>query len=600
MTFILSLGFSFLVYFFYFLANKFFELGNKIRCIFSFSKIQLIFTALIVFILSYFLSFYLVNDDISMLLISSGKLNTTTNISSYVIFMNVFIGFLISSLYSLLNGVEWYTIIFLIFHTLSIYVILKNIMQLGISLFLKYSLIISTIILEYSIITELQFTTLSLNAGIASILLISKIKSNNKIFFLLASFLILSFCIRNFIGLMNFCLVAYLLVTISFFSKRIEKKVVLKFLIITFFLLFFLQVIDYLFYNLNIQFKGFRKIDSLRSLLSDGNNINPNLSGKFKKYDFYLIKAFFYDKTVFNTNYLKDLINILGFSLFDKFKYLLFTIYYFSYPIILYVIFNLMLKVNKKSILIIFFDLIMFIGVILISAFLFNVILKGYFVMTVFVLFIFKDIVFINNVQSKSISLFRDLILSFLILNIILYFNKHSFEFKLIVNLIVLLFFLSILLKSVFLEQSSIFGFIFLAVFSISISYQIKHEREINILNFTDVVDFISEKNRSKKIVTLPSHMCLENLDIYNVSNYKYIDKIKLNGWMVNYPLNENGFSSFKEIVLNKYPIIVDRNYKNSIQDLQKSILFHWNLKTEKSVLYIDKNVEVIVLNKIS
>ena len=596
MTFILSLGFSFLVFLVYFLANKFFDLGNKIKHIFSFSKIQLIFTALIVFILSYFLSFYLVNDDISMLLISSGKLNTDN--SSYVVFMNIFIGFVISSFYSLLNGVEWYTILFLIFHTLSIYVILKNIMELDISLFLKTSLIISTIILEYSIITELQFTTLSLNAGIASILLISKIKFNYKILYILFSFVVLSFCIRNFIGLINFFLVTYLLFTISFFLSSIEKKVVLKFLLITFLVLFFLQGIDYLLYNFNVHFKGFRKNDALRSLLSDGNHINPTLSGKFKKYDFYLIKAFFYDKAVFNPKYLQDLINMLGFNFYVKFKYILYTLYYFSYPIILYVIFNLLLRFNKKPLLIIILDLIMFFGVISLFSTLFNVVSKGHFVMTVFVLFIFKDIVFMSNVQRKSISLFRDLILSFLILNIILFFNKHSFEFKLIINLVVLLFFLSIFFKSVFLEQSSIFGFIFIAVFSISISSQVKNDRDTKILSFTKVLDFISEKNKSNKIVTLPSHMYLENLDIYNVSNYKYIDKIKLNGWMVNYPLNENGFSSFKEIVLNKYPIIVDRKYKNSIQDLQKSILFHWNLKTEKSVLYIDKNVEVIVLNK--
>ena len=179
---------SILIFALYFLFNLKIDLALEIKKIVRNIKNRLFIIFVIVFICSYFLSIFLLNDDISMLIISSSHFSS---FNSHIVYMNILIGYVMSSMYLIFDLIEWYTVFYIVVHSLSILIILESIILLKISSFLKKGLFVSFILLEYSFITELQFTTLALNTGIASIFLFSRINKDLKSYVLPFVFLML-------------------------------------------------------------------------------------------------------------------------------------------------------------------------------------------------------------------------------------------------------------------------------------------------------------------------------------------------------------------------------------------------------------------------
>ena len=118
------------------------------------------------------------------------------------------------------------------------------------------------------------------------------------------------------------------------------------------------------------------------------------------------------------------------------------------------------------------------------------------------------------------------------------------------------------------------------------------------ISDFSKVLNFVVDKRNFSKVITLPTHLYLENLNIHRVSEYKYLNNIILNGWMANLPQYRKELPSFKNLVTDTIPIILNKNYRNSIKDLQKSILYHWKINTSQKLIYNDDYFEVIILEK--
>ena len=113
------------------------------------------------------------NDDIFMCLIANG--NFTGSPDCHLVFQNALYGLIISSLYKLTSIVEWYTIVFVVIHILSITVIVYSVLQR----FNSIPLLVVVLLSIYSIwcvtIQSFQFTTTAGLACVAGyILLLSK------------------------------------------------------------------------------------------------------------------------------------------------------------------------------------------------------------------------------------------------------------------------------------------------------------------------------------------------------------------------------------------------------------------------------------------
>ena len=97
------------------------------------------------------------NDDIIMCLIANG--NFTGIPDCHFVFQNALYGVFISSLYKLTNSIEWYSVVFVIIHILSMSVIVYNIVMKC-----SYKPVLIAVLLSiYSIwcviIQSFQFTT---------------------------------------------------------------------------------------------------------------------------------------------------------------------------------------------------------------------------------------------------------------------------------------------------------------------------------------------------------------------------------------------------------------------------------------------------------
>lgn len=592
---------SILFFALYFLLNLKIDLTSVIKKMVVNIKKRLIIIFVIVFICSYYLSIYLLNDDISMLIISSSHFSS---FNSHIVYMNILIGYVMSSLYFFSDMIEWYTLFYIIIHTLSILFILESLTLLKISFFFKRGLLVSFILLEYSFITELQFTTLALNTGIASILLFSRINKDLKSYVLPFIFLLICFAIRNFLGVLCLGLMFYISKE-SFYTlltnlklKKYTPSFKLRFLFFAFISMIIMLILDIYMYNTSEEFIDFRKTDTFRSMINDGVPINFTLNNKYKEFDFNLIKTFFYDATIYNLNYLKGIYDSsFTPTLNNRLNNAISTIIHFKYVLILYCFFNFILFFKVKKYRSIILDILLLILTLFLVSLVYNVINKERFLMGVLVMFIIKDIVYFHlNIRKNNVA--TDFLLVLIILNIILNFLRYSIQIEILINIVVIIFCFNSLLHSKIINYLVLFGFIFLTTFSIIISRVTKNQKEKKITDFSKVLNFVIDKKHYNKVITLPTHLYFENLNVHRVSEYKYLNNIILNGWMANLPQYRKDLPSFKNLVTDTVPIILNKNYRNSIKDLQKSILYHWKINTTQKLIYNDDYFEVIILEK--
>lgn len=98
------------------------------------------FSAFLVIIINLFLSVrFEENDDVVMLLISSGKYSNHFN--NHLVFINFIFGSVLNILYQLTTKIEWYTVSLVFLNTLSIALIVKSIFKLSYPFIFKIILI---------------------------------------------------------------------------------------------------------------------------------------------------------------------------------------------------------------------------------------------------------------------------------------------------------------------------------------------------------------------------------------------------------------------------------------------------------------------------
>ena len=242
------------------------------------------------------------NDDIIMLLLASG--NYTGDFESNLIFINPIYGFIVSGLYQLIKGVEWYTFLFVFFHLISFSIVIHYVISLLINNRLKLILVILLSVIELNLIMYLQFTTVSILLTLAGIILFSK---SNKIGLISSFFFIL------LAGLIRY--EAVLLILLLFFPYYIydslKSKKANKIIIYISFLLIVVSV-RYISYGLmSKEWKEFTEFNKLRGKVTD----NPNADLKTSIYkdictkeDYLLLKKYFPDPSVFSNSKMEKLV----------------------------------------------------------------------------------------------------------------------------------------------------------------------------------------------------------------------------------------------------------------------------------------------------
>ena len=241
------------------------------------------------------------NDDVVMLLLASG--NYTGNFESNLIFINPIYGAVVSSLYHLSKEIEWYTLLFLLFHVLSFTVVIHKLITLILQPIFIISLVILFSVLELNFLMYLQFTTVAIMLTVAGVILYHKEKRIQSIF----SFLMILFAafIRPEVTLLILIFVLPYFIYTTFRLKSYRRLI---------YFLFFLTIPvssiitrDKL---VSKEWNNATKYNRLRAEVTD--NLNADFSesiykGVCSKEDYTLLKNFFPNPNVITMDVLKRL-----------------------------------------------------------------------------------------------------------------------------------------------------------------------------------------------------------------------------------------------------------------------------------------------------
>lgn len=241
------------------------------------------------------------NDDIVMLLLASG--NYTGNFESNLIFINPIYGAVVSSLYRFSKGIEWYTLLFLLFHLVSFSVLIHKIIKLTLKPIFVISLVILFSVLELNFLMYLQFTTVAIMMSVAGVILYHREKRIQSIF----SFLMILFAafIRPEVTLLILIFVLPYFIYTSFRFKSYRRLI---------YFLFFLTIpVSSIITRDKLVSKEWNiatKYNRLRAEVTD--NLNADFSesiykGVCSKEDYTLLKNFFPNPNVITMEVLKRL-----------------------------------------------------------------------------------------------------------------------------------------------------------------------------------------------------------------------------------------------------------------------------------------------------
>ncbi|OFX88786.1 MAG: hypothetical protein A2W99_04775 [Bacteroidetes bacterium GWF2_33_16] len=283
---------------------------------------------LILFIIVYtlFIPVYNTNDDVAMMFIVSGVRNFTQP-SEFMIFSNIFIGYILKILYNIYNNFIWYELylIFCLFisHVAILYVLICRSISKKITIlsYLLYFLLIGIVLL-----LNLQFTIIATFITIAGAVLIVFNSDSKPITLQLITgilFIVLGSLIRFkscYLGLLVFFPLFCYFIYVNykrFFSKRNIKIYSSFFIAITLSFLFF-KADRYLYSKSNNYEKQFYEFNRLRSniidykvleLNSDSNKQKILTSINWSENDYFMLSRwFFFDENKYSINNLKKIV----------------------------------------------------------------------------------------------------------------------------------------------------------------------------------------------------------------------------------------------------------------------------------------------------
>lgn len=485
------------------------------------------------------------NDDVVMLLLASG--NYTGHFESNLVFINPIYGFIVSGLYRLINGVEWYTFLFIALHIISLAIIIHKVIFLKLKIVLKASLILFFSIIELNLIMYLQFTTVAMILSIAAVLLLNF--ENRRNFLVSSILLFLAGLIRFEAALLILMFMIPYFVYFIYVSKTYSRFFQL-------FILFLLILAPRFLSDLTMsqKWKDYNEFNRLRTKVND--NLNADYSediyrGVCSKEDYYLLKMFFPDPSSINSETLEQLIiNIDNTKSFSK------------------NIKNITMQIlNYKHE---FFLLIM----LLISLILFNYHKK-------------------NNIYLLILySFFLILILSYISIDGIL---KNRIFIGFIISVVILIvFYLQKIILSNISQYALTICFILITLFySRRLTEKMNETKVIyTILNKqSELIDDFFEKHSNKKIVFFSDDFKLQYFNPFDISKRTKKWNLFFLGWMSKSPHNSSKIISFEDFTKDCVIFINNYNLKNNFFLIKSKKSLN---RFEPKILFSDLNYTIL------
>lgn len=225
----------------------------------------------------------------------------------HLVFINVIYGLFVSLLYKILPSIEWYTILFLICHVISITILLCTVLRIRTNKTTKILIIAILYILETKMLMALQFTTTAGITATASLFLILS-RDKKEMLIGLSLFILASLIRFHAAMLVGLVFLFFYPLYISLFKFHLLQFIIL--VIACVFATSF-NLIDRVIYKTHPEWNYFYEYNKIRGKINDNPNawrVSNNLPQNIHQDDVKLLTWYFFsDPNLLDLNTLKTI-----------------------------------------------------------------------------------------------------------------------------------------------------------------------------------------------------------------------------------------------------------------------------------------------------
>ena len=243
------------------------------------------------------------NDDITMLLLASGKYSGTPE--AHLMYINYLYGLFLFLWYKSFPAIEWYSIWFSLLHIISITLILKEILWRKCHALVKYSVSFIILIFEIFFVVNFQFTTTATLTTMAGIVLVLSNERKKSIYFGLF-FIVIGGLIREESALMSLILSSPIFIFLLL--QKNKKAIVLIYAVL-------LIVICHAFNHFAYKYTSWSYFNDFRVIkahIIDNNNslkYFETIKDQSETDDFMLFMSSIFDSKILDNNKLDAILN---------------------------------------------------------------------------------------------------------------------------------------------------------------------------------------------------------------------------------------------------------------------------------------------------
>jgi hypothetical protein len=480
------------------------------------------------------------NDDVMMLLFSSGAY--TGQPENILVFINSIYGSFLQLLYTFYPIIEWYTLLFLIFHIIFITILSYEIISKNLSKIAKVVFLLVLYLFEIRLLFQLQFTTTSALLALAGLILITK---KQKLYIFVGAILFtIATLIRFEAAFLVFLIFIPQLYKTFFYHNYRIIYLKLLFLGLLICIPIALKYIDYLYKNQSSEWSYYNSYNKVRGKIND----NPNFSKtvfdftEIDKNDLFLLESFFPDGTKMNLTKLNQVLNAIDDTSFSS------------------KLANIYPSLRQYTLIVLFFSIVVFLLLISINT------INGLFLFLHFGLFI-ASISYVSMNATLNYRVFLSALIT-LFYFITIYSNLIQFKInKYLIYCILLCFFMLFSNRSFKLWE------------------QKQNWAKSKLPTQKILIDKLFSSNHTEipKLFIFPSDFSVEIFNAFEISSYFRDKKIIYAGWTTNIPYSLY-YKSHLDLV--NIPILVTKeNYRLKMPVLVQSIESNYNIKVKLEVV---------------
>lgn len=496
------------------------------------------------------------NDDIVMLMISSGAYSGVPDY--HLVFINVIYGLLLKSLYFIIPGLEWYTVLFCLLHIISFSLIFWIYSKRITTAFGQILLLLLLLVLQARFVVGLQFTTTAAITACAGLALYFE---RGKSFKFIGLFLFLIGSLIRFEAAM-LCFGVYAPVMLFPLSGRIRSKrqllntgLILSAILV---LPMLARVVDAQVYKHNSEWRYYVDYNRVRGALND----NPNFANLLNDNpicsvadinDLRNLGNFIADPVVLDLhaiNHVKEVLDIKPF--FDKSQNIKIWICFYVDTIVCILLLILLLMLERRV------------------TYRWGLLFSG------LSFFILLSWISLNATVKERV--FLSAIVPLMLIIVLLITSYQKKIWKIIVSSVLYL----LTLHTIIIQTVD--------VYAVKKEQRRIADKQINLLQrFTDC-DF----------TPLGAGFILEGLNPFGVTSIFKSLNVKMigNGWMTQIPLNRGVMDSHLDFVEKPILIFMAKGSDPVLHNIQYCIKKNYQIETTLEVIAEDELSEIIIIKK--